>query len=232
MKIKHPSHRTRSANQGFTLIELMVVVAIIGLLAALSAQSYDTYVRRARSVEAHQNLSIFAQAQIVYHQNENQFVTVATPSWSRVYPDGRYRNIVDTNTEILWGLLGEPFPGSIEYRYMYAGASGGTDGAGSPLVVRPAPGNIVGNKQLMEPGSYDGNNYAIVQTQSGEDCGFTFDYAGFGIGQQPNERWTLMLAVADLKLTDPNLCTVYLKVLRVKDGTVAMSPAIDLYGDN
>jgi len=46
-----------SKNRGFTLIELMIVVAVIAILAAVGYPSYSDYVRRGKITEAISGLS-------------------------------------------------------------------------------------------------------------------------------------------------------------------------------
>lgn len=51
---------------GFTLIELMIVVAIIALLAMISIPSFKNYLARAKRAEAYSMLSSLATAQKVH----------------------------------------------------------------------------------------------------------------------------------------------------------------------
>jgi general secretion pathway protein G len=45
----HPRHRpTRKREQGFTLLELMIVMVVIGLLAAIAIPAYTTNIKHAR----------------------------------------------------------------------------------------------------------------------------------------------------------------------------------------
>ena len=71
-RAQRSSHR-RSARRGFTLIELMITVAIIGILARIALPSYLEYVKRGKLTEAFNQLTASALAFGQYYQDNRLY---------------------------------------------------------------------------------------------------------------------------------------------------------------
>ncbi len=61
--------------KGFTLLELLVVVIIVGILASIALPQFGKATDRAREVEAKNVLASLMSAELVYFQEKNIFTT-------------------------------------------------------------------------------------------------------------------------------------------------------------
>ena len=70
VKTLTPPEPTQRA--GYTLVEVMVVVTIVGILAAIGAPMYASYVYRAKTTEATAIMAEIARAQEAYYSMQNR----------------------------------------------------------------------------------------------------------------------------------------------------------------
>lgn len=69
----------RKKTAGFSLIELMVVVAVVAILASIALPAYDGVVRKARRSEARDELLRIAGAQEKFYTTNNVYTAASTP---------------------------------------------------------------------------------------------------------------------------------------------------------
>jgi type IV pilus assembly protein PilE len=90
----------RSKAQGFTLIEVMIVVAIIAILSMVALPAYTDYVRRGKLPEAFTHLSDYRIKLEQYYQDNRSYGTggagtacanaAGAPTWSNFNPGAKY----------------------------------------------------------------------------------------------------------------------------------------------
>lgn len=96
--------------KGFSLVELMVVIAIIGFLAMIAVPSFITFLAKAKRAEAYMNLSSIYAAQKAY--------------WAE---HGKYSNVLSGEGGIGWKPEGYKGGGTQEkfyYTYGFTGTEG------------------------------------------------------------------------------------------------------------
>jgi len=74
--------RSRGARAAFTLIELMIVVAITGILSMLAAYGVRKYIANAKTAEARNALGRIANAAVLAYEHENMGSPVLPPGSS------------------------------------------------------------------------------------------------------------------------------------------------------
>ena len=78
-------HKTAGKTNGFTLVELMIVIAIVAILVALALPNYQQSIRKGRRADAQADLVEFAgQAERVFTQT-NSYATAALPAATDFY---------------------------------------------------------------------------------------------------------------------------------------------------
>ena len=108
------------SRHGYTLIELMIVVAIVGVLAAVAIPAFRSYTLRARVSEATGFLSEIKQRQEVYRSEFGQY---AAAPWNPAAVPGV--NAVGWAADASWQQLAASPDGATYFRYqILAGAPG------------------------------------------------------------------------------------------------------------
>ena len=160
--------RTRSQN-GFSLIELMIVVAIIGVLAALAVPTFMSYIYKTEVSEATTFISSIRERQEAYRSEFGQYADLTNdpePTGAGVGPQKIAWPAMGAGTG--WGQLGAVPDGPTRFLYTVtagapptAGPTWGFDGTDFWFAAT-ALGDLNGDGHQMLVESVSGNNTVLI----------------------------------------------------------------------
>ena len=84
------SYKRAERQTGFTLIELMIVIAIIGIISAVAFPSYSSYMTKSRRADAKITLTKMADAQERWYLQNSIYTADVDDIGGDTSPDGNY----------------------------------------------------------------------------------------------------------------------------------------------
>jgi type IV pilus assembly protein PilE len=100
-------HGTAARPDGFTLIEVMIVVAVVALLAAVAIPTYLDHIRKTRRADAITRISQVQQAQERWRANNASYGTLSNLGISATVANGYYTLSMPSNSATSYQVRAE-----------------------------------------------------------------------------------------------------------------------------
>jgi type IV pilus assembly protein PilE len=138
------------SSKGFSLLELMIVVVIIGILAAVAVPAYFNHILRSRQADAYHNLLDIKAAEEMFYSQYN-----------------RYGSFADGNT--FSALLSFDAADSVYYGYRFTSASTTAFSAQAVGKFKKLTGNILRITDNSDPCN-DPDTGSLKMSLNLEEC--------------------------------------------------------------
>ena len=153
---------------GFTLVELMIVVVLLGILAAVAIPAFTRYVKRSKTSEATGNITKIYQGQLTYYQAALErgtatYVNAATALPTASPTAAKYAaNVSQWAADANWTAIGFSLDSAHYYQYVSPG--------GTSSFTSRAVGNLDGDATystyqrtgVITSGELQGSNIQIT----------------------------------------------------------------------
>lgn len=201
------NQNTKKPGLGFTLVELMIVVVIVSILAAIALPMYSKYVRKSRTSEAISNLGAIALYEETYFSENDKYTTAfpnptgAPPTTSDVGGRKAFSSAVTG-----WSQLGKVIPDGQRVYFQYEIRAGQYSSATTTTAVLST--NVLvdptGTTQAGGSANCAGNAASLQLCANG--CTGTV-----GIPATPSSNWYYATAVGNQD--GDTKCSLFVKVI-------------------
>lgn len=201
----------RSKNKNaFSLIELMIVIAIIGLLAATALPNFSKYKTNAKVTEAYNLLAAIQKGESTYFVENQRYRSMdANPT---TINSGGSNTIVQSSS---WDAISNPIGAGTQTHFGYVVYAGYLDGSSSEFVVNS-------DGTTAAAGGYLFGQHASTGSDT---CPGTSDTSDVGLSMTAGTDWVIMLATSDM-VDGSGSCSIVFQTMETADGATSRSPFI------
>jgi type IV pilus assembly protein PilE len=106
--VAHPTHGALPRNRGFTLVELVIAVAVIAILSAIALPSYREYVKRANRSAAQSLMLDLANREQQYLLDNRSYLGGGASAVTTLIPSGVPTDVSNFYTMTVTSTVGPP----------------------------------------------------------------------------------------------------------------------------